>query len=530
MTEDIYNKTITFLETTLQNKNGVYTNSRLAKSWFIKNCYENYYNTIISETSHLFNDEILTSERIYCYINKLPKRPICKCCENNTEFATIKVGYKIYCSVECRESDKKYIAEKRTNTNIKKYGSKSPCGNSVVVQKQKESIRKTIAERNEDIVQKRTKTLIEKYGVTNTTYLQKTTKAVQIRNQKQSLETLSKRTDITPLFNDTEYIKMNERVYRCNLCGNIILNRSSGHSNDQRIRCFECVPIKSSKQELSMIEFLSSLKLDHDRNNRNIIKGELDFFLPNYNLAIEMDGVFWHSENNGYRDIDRYYHFKKTEMCYDNNIQLLHIFQNEWENPQKQKIWKSIIKSKCNLNERIYARKCDIRLVNSKISNNFLDMNHLQGKCQSKYNYGLFFKNDLVALINIGQSRYNKKYKWEILRYCNKTNINVIGGFSKLLKFIKSEHFGTFVTYADMRYSMGDLYIKNNFIELKNSPPNYFYFKSPSIELYSRLQFQKHKLKDKLAVFDETKSEWENMKANGYNRIWDCGNKVFYMI
>ena len=43
----------------------------------------------------------------------------------------------------------------------------------------------------------------------------------------------------------------------------------------------------------------------------------------------------------------------------------------------------------------------------------------------------------------------------------------------------------------------------------------------------SRIQFQKHKLKDKLETFDPNITEWENMKANGYDRIWDCGNMVF---
>ena len=27
--------------------------------------------------------------------------------------------------------------------------------------------------------------------------------------------------------------------------------------------------------------------------------------------------------------------------------------------------------------------------------------------------------------------------------------------------------------------------------------------------------------------FDESKSEWQNMQDNGYDRIFDCGNLVF---
>ncbi len=44
---------------------------------------------------------------------------------------------------------------------------------------------------------------------------------------------------------------------------------------------------------------------------------------------------------------------------------------------------------------------------------------------------------------------------------------------------------------------------------------------------FSRLQFQKHKLKNILENFDPNLTEWENMQLNGFDRIWDCGNLVF---
>ena len=41
------------------------------------------------------------------------------------------------------------------------------------------------------------------------------------------------------------------------------------------------------------------------------------------------------------------------------------------------------------------------------------------------------------------------------------------------------------------------------------------------------MKYQKHKLKDKLQIFDPNLTEWQNMQLNGYDRIWDCGNFVF---
>lgn len=110
-------------------------------------------------------------------------------------------------------------------------------------------------------------------------------------------------------------------------------------------------------------------------------------------------------------------------------------------------------------------------------------------------------------------------------KVANKINLNVIGGFSKLLKYFRQNYTGSIITYADKRYSNGDLYRTNGFQELKDSQPNYFYTRGQ--ELYSRMQFQKHKLEKQLKDYDFKLSEAENMFINGYRRIWDCGNKVF---
>jgi hypothetical protein len=99
-----------------------------------------------------------------------------------------------------------------------------------------------------------------------------------------------------------------------------------------------------------------------------------------------------------------------------------------------------------------------------------------------------------------------------------------VGGAGKLLKhFIQKDKPKNIVTYANRRYSEGKLYETLNFKKIGNTSPNYFYFKSGNI-LYSRNSFQKHLLKNKLDLYDENKTEFENMFINGYKVIFDCGN------
>jgi hypothetical protein len=131
--------------------------------------------------------------------------------------------------------------------------------------------------------------------------------------------------------------------------------------------------------------------------------------------------------------------------------------------------------------------------------------------------------------MTFGKSRYNKKYQYELIRFCNKINTLVTGGASKIFKyFIRNYNPESLISYADLRYSKGALYEKLGFTKLKSSTPNYFYFhKNNTLKLMSRVQFQKHKLKDKLDIYDPELTEYQNMLNNGYDRIWDCGNGVY---
>ena len=165
--------------------------------------------------------------------------------------------------------------------------------------------------------------------------------------------------------------------------------------------------------------------------------------------------------------------------------------------------------------------------MNSIIAKSFLFNNHLQGEINGRKYIGLFYDKELVSLLIMGKSRFNKKYEWEILRFCNKLNTTVLGGLSKLLKYFERKYNPkSIITYVDARYGIGTGYEKCGFKSLGMSSPSYYYIKD-YIQLESRFKYQKHKLSKILKKFDPTLTEWENMQLNGYDRIWDCGNYVY---
>lgn len=285
-----------------------------------------------------------------------------------------------------------------------------------------------------------------------------------------------------------------------------------------------------NKQKTSRFqqELFDSIKAKNKiLNDRNLIKPlELDIVLPDIKLAIEYNGLMYHSSGDTkykqFQNTDKDYHLNKTNLVESKGYQLFHIFESD-----NIEIWKSMINYKIGLCKKIYARKCMIKEVNNDDAKDFLDKNHIQGFCNSKIKIGLYFKDELVSLMTFGKPRFNKKYEWELLRFCSKCDYVVIGSASKLLNHFRKNYKGSIISYANRRWSNGNLYKKLGFIEINKTKPNYFYFKENENLLYSRHSFQKHKLAKLLQNFDSNLSEEQNMFDNGYRQIFDCGNIVF---
>ena len=279
------------------------------------------------------------------------------------------------------------------------------------------------------------------------------------------------------------------------------------------------------KNEIKIIEFIQSLGIKNiqHRTRKIIAPKELDIYLPEYKLAIEYCGLYWHSEKR----IGKFYHRDKYNLCKQQGIKLLTIFEDEWLN--KQEIVKSIISSKLNKSKRIFARNLSIKVFLRQEAKTFFDKCHIQGFKDSSIYLGLANKNtgEPQMMLSFSKPRYSKSYEWEIVRMVSDLNTIVVGGASKIIKFFKDKYTPrSIISYADLRYGEGNVYSLLGFSFLGISQPNYFYFKQQPPR-YSRIKFQKHKLKSLLSIYDETKSETENMKLNGWDRIFDCGNSIY---
>jgi len=410
---------------------------------------------------------------------------------------------------------------------------------------------KSIIDRD-NIVTKRKNTIIEKYGSIDNfyNYLNYKVKEKSILNHgvnhhmshpdiiKKRVDSYKKGVtdkliDILPI--NLEYVGRglnNNEIdsiisIKCLDCGdNFDINRQLlkfriDRSDDV---CLKCNPILCgrSKMKLDVLEFIKlNYTGDIISNTRSVIDNEIDIYLPDLGLAFEFNGLHQHSDLHK----DKYYHINKSNDCLDKDIQLIHIWEDDWV--YKTNIIKSIILNKIGNSDRIFARKCVIKEVDNKLVRSFLVDNHIQGFVGSKIKLGLFHNDELVSLMTFGSLRkslgYNsKENSYELLRFCNKLNSSVIGGASKLFKhFTKSYEVNQVISYSDTSRGVGNLYEKLGFKFSHNSDPNYYWVIN-NIRKH-RFNFRKDRLVS--LGYDKEKTEIQIMNELGYYRIFDCGSK-----
>lgn len=431
----------------------------------------------------LENDSDIT-ECLYWIVHNLYEYPKnCSVCGNYIKtFHSFTKGYPhSRCSTKCSNNDKS-VQDKKKQSSLKKYGTEFPWQSSNV----KNKSRKTFVDGWFE----------ERFSQFLPEYEPMTTKQ-EFRGSK---------------------IKF---TWKHN-CGNIFTELMQ--CRETKPMCPACRDnLNISRQQRDITDYVKTLYdgiiINNDR--RTVWPLELDIYLLEKKIAIEYHGLYWHSYDRKETKDEKNKHVNKVNSCEEKGIKLIQIWEHEWL--EQQNIVKSRLKSILGVDEKIFARKCVIRHVPQEESLTFQKNVHIQGKTGSSVKLGLYLNDKLVALMTFGKPRMSRKYEWELIRYCSVGTI--VGGASRLMfHFIKTYQPKSIVTYADRRWSSGNMYFKLGFVSIDKSSPNYFYFRDN--KRYKRYAFQKHRLSNVLEVFDPKKSEQENAFMNGYRRAWDAGNHV----
>ena len=444
-----------------------------------------------------------------------------KCAEEKNK-NTILTKYNIDNVSKLEEVKKKKVKTCLSNFNVE-----FPQQSEIIFNKSKETKKEKYGDEFYQNIEKRKNTCLKKYGVEhhsmNNDIKIKTKNKQFLYLKKQILE---KYKDI----NIIDYDINNKYILRCD-CGlehkfNITYKQMWHRLNNNNILCTICNPIDRHTSGLE-IQLHNFIKENYDgkiiQNDRKVIGKELDIYIPGLGLAFEFNGLYWHNELNKSNN----YHKEKSDLCDKNGVQLIHIWEDDWV--YKHEIVKSIILNKLNKTlNKIYARKCEVKEINdNKIVKIFLDENHIQGFVGSNVKIGLFFENELVSLMTFGKPRKNmnsiskNENEYEMLRFCNKLNTNVVGGASKIFKyFLNNFNPKQITTYADRSHSNGNLYKQLGFNFIHITSPNYYYI-IDGVRYY-RFGFRKDILIKQ--GFDKNKSEHEIMLERKKYRIYNTGN------
>ena len=269
-----------------------------------------------------------------------------------------------------------------------------------------------------------------------------------------------------------------------------------------------------SKSEGLIKDSLEKIGLCVQQSNRKLIKPlELDLLIKEKKIAIEYNGIRWHSEKFGK---DKHYHKNKTNLCKQQNYRLIHIWEDDFlKNPEREL---EFLKYSLGLydREKVYARKTTIRIIPNKLGRDFLDKHHIQGSGTGSIYFGMYYQDELVAVTSF----LVKKDSVELTRHV--ADRQVLGGLGKITKHTSRYFKQDILSFCDLSRFTGDSYLACGYEIDKEIPPDYKYVVNE--ERQHKFLWRKKHIKTKLPnIYDENLTEKEMMSLAGIPRIWDCG-------
>ena len=165
------------------------------------------------------------------------------------------------------------------------------------------------------------------------------------------------------------------------------------------------------------------------------------------------------------------------QKFYNNNLSLVHLWEDVFCSKPNQVIKR--IKSLAGKNARIHGRKTKVFKITKPEADIFLNENHLQGAVSSRYKFGLFFNDELVAVATFSALRkmnHSENYKSiELIRFAVKAGFSVSGGLSKLIVHVRENiKPNDVMSYADRDWSAGASYLKLGFEQVSFTEPQVF--------------------------------------------------------
>ena len=418
------------------------------------------------------------------------------------------------------------IEEKRKKSNLDKYGVNFIMQLNSSKNKSKQTKLEKYGDENYHNIEKAKETNLERYGFEcyfQTSEFKEKFKQAMLKKYK--------------VDHDWKSDKVKEKIKQTNLekYGYKYASQSPEvkekviHTNLERYNvewfCFHpsCKKVSSANSKINQrfAKLLEENEINFEQECKIQLKS-YDFKVGN--ILIEINPSYTHSSSSichfpGSKPTYINYHLEKSKLAQENEFFCIHVW--DWDN------WNKIV----NLlipKKTVFARNCELKEVNKKECDEFLNTYHLQNSCNGqKICYGLYHNNVLVELMTFGKPRYNKNYEWELLRLCSHKDYKIVGGSERLFKhFLKEQNPQSIISYCDNSKFSGEVYKRLGFILKSKGGPSCNWSKGKE-KITNNLLMQRGY--DQLfgTSYGKGTSNKDLMIQNGWREVYDCGQSVW---
>lgn len=428
------------------------------------------------------------------------------------------------------------IKDKIKKTNKDRYGIE----HNSQTQEHKNKVSNTWKTKSQNEIDERTKkiqkTSKKRYGVDNVSKLNITKKKIAKSNK----ETCIKKYGVDNISKlDTIKNKIRENVVKSNLSkygkpyiSQVDSIKEKSFKNNQKIikerygveyACLlpQCkLKGNNSKPNKDFAKLLSDNNIGYSREF-SLEDKSFDFYILDTNILVEVNPTATHNSTWGvYNEngLCRTYHRDKSQLANKYNYRCICI----WDWDDKDKIINLLKRNQT----KIYARQCEIKEVEIIDAVEFINTYHLQNYAKDKIRIGLYYKDELVSIMTFDKPRYNKKYQWELIRYCS--SYNVVGGVEKLFTYFKNTYKPkSVISYCDLSKFDGNTYIKLGFQSDTINISKHWYNTKTKIHITDNLLRQRGYDQLFKTNYGKGTSNKELMLKNGFVEIYDCGQATY---
>ena len=342
---------------------------------------------------------------------------------------------------------------------------------------------------------------------------------IEVINQLKTLYNISNNLEISQIYVNDSMLEFFIKLLCSKKNRKLLVNEIASifHLNTGTIRK-RCIKLdiyskyfitQEIKLELQLMDFLDKNHIQYkthyripyiDKDNHNIRHSEIDIFIEDYNIGIEVNDLDSHNILRKNKD----YHYNKTLIALSKGIRLIHLWEWELTNEllwNKVSNWLLSLLLGKDIIKVIDSYNIQCISYNKNVQIDFFNKYSLDRYKENDIAYGLYYKNELINILTF---KVLQSKQYELVQLCTKFNYQI--DYNLLLnQFILDYHPDKIITCCCLDKDDIQSYINLNFKLIDKIEPSLIHFN-----------------KDINRIIDNNHDSYSN-----YQSIYNCGYYIY---